>query len=241
MKVVVIIQARMGSTRLPGKVMKRIADKTVLEHVVDRLKKSREVDEIVIATTPKEEDNIIAVEATRLGVKYFKGSEDDVLSRYYFAAKENNAEVIVRVTSDCPLIDAEVMDNMIRIFKTTTCDYLSNTITRTYPRGLDCEIFSFQVLETSFNKASENYQREHVTPYIYENDQLFKIEQYLDDEDNSYIRCTLDTTEDFEVIKRTLESINVNNYSYTDLLVFFRKNPHIISLNSDVAQKNLRG
>lgn len=240
MKVVAIIQARMGSTRLPGKVLKKIADKTVLEHVIARVKNSNEIDDIVIATTTKENDNAIINESDRLGVKCFRGSEEDVLSRYYYAAKEYAADTVVRITSDCPLIDTKVIDKMIRTFRTNSCDYVSNTIIRTYPRGLDCEVFSFQALETSFRNANFKYQREHVTPYIYENNQSFKIEQYTDNEDNSNLRCTLDTKEDYEVIKKTLEAINVNS-TYLDLLDFFRKYPDIAAINSNVIQKDIRG
>lgn len=240
MKTVVIIQARMGSTRLPGKVLKKVIGKTVLEHVIDRVIKSKEVDEIVIATTDRLEDEAIVKEAIRLGVKFYRGSEDDVLGRYYNAAKENNAAIVIRITSDCPLIDPIIMDNMIKVYKSNSCDYISNTISRTYPRGLDCEVFSFQVLEQAFNNTTENYQREHVTPYIYENKQLFDIKQYLDEEDNSDLRCTLDTQEDYEVITKTLELVQTN-YTYSDLLHVLRSNPDIIEINSKIVQKDMRG
>lgn len=240
MKVVAIIQARIGSTRLPGKVMKTIADKTILEHVIERVKNSKEIDDIIIATTTKENDNVIVKEAERLGIKWFRGSEDDVLSRYYYAAQENKADAVVRITSDCPLIDSEIMDKMIYTFKTSSLDYLSNTITRTYPRGLDCEVFRFQALETSFGNAKLMHQREHVTPYIYENTQLFKIEQFTDNEDNSDLRCTLDTEEDYQTIKKTLEGIKAN-YTYEDLLEFLKANPDITSINSSIIQKDVRG
>jgi spore coat polysaccharide biosynthesis protein SpsF len=240
MKVVAIIQARMGSTRLPGKVMMKLANKTVLEHVVQRVGKSDEVDEIVIATTNKKDDDLIVREAERLGVKYYRGSEEDVLSRYYYAAKENRADIVVRITSDCPMIDSDLINNIISLFKISRCDYLSNTLKRTYPRGLDCEVFSFETLAIAFHNAMKKYQREHVTPYIYENEHIFNIQQFMDSEDHSYLRCTLDTKEDYEAISRTLEAIK-EDYNYKDLVSFLNSHPEITKINMDIVQKDLRG
>lgn len=207
MKVVCIIQARMGSTRLPGKVMLGLCGKTVLGHVIERVKMVKNIDEIVIATTTKEDDSIIVEEALKYDVKVFRGSEEDVLSRYYYAAKENDADVVVRITSDCPLIDPEIIDEMLSrfkyLYKENKVDYLSNTLERTFPRGLDAEIFSFKILEDAFINAEKYHQREHVTPYIYENANKFKlVGGYQKDIDYSYHRWTLDTEEDFELIRR---------------------------------------
>lgn len=238
MKTVAIIQARMGSTRLPGKIMKLLAGKTVLEHVIERVTKSKEINEIVIATTTNEQDDLVVGEAQRLGVKSFRGSEEDVLSRYYYAAKKYNAQIVIRITSDCPLIDFEVVDSIIRNFKSNSFDYISNTLNRTFPRGLDCEVFSFDALEKTFQNAKVKYQKEHVTPYIYENNHLFKINQYCSDEDNSNFRCTLDTYEDYELIKAILERIN-EDFNYQDLLSILKENPDLVKINCNVTQKNL--
>ena len=155
MKVVCIMQARVGSSRLPGKVLKDICGKTVLEHDINRLKLVPNIDEIVIATTVQKQDDKIVDEANRLGVKYFRGSEEDVLSRYYFAAKENNADIVIRVTSDCPCLDYNIINDMVNIFieKNHKIDYMNNTLDRTYPRGYDVEIFSYNVLENAFKNA----------------------------------------------------------------------------------------
>lgn len=157
MKVVCIVQARVGSTRLPGKVLKEICGKTVLEHDVNRVKLVPNIDEIIIATTRKKQDDKIIDEVNRLGVKYFRGSENDVLSRYYFAAKENNADVIVRITSDCPCLDQNILTNMINLFlkKSKVLDYMNNTLQKSYPRGYDIEVFSFKALEIAFNNAKK--------------------------------------------------------------------------------------
>ena len=172
MKIGAIIQARMGSTRLSGKVMKELEGKTVLEHVIERVKQSKMIEEIIIATTVHGRDDVIESEALRCGVKAFRGSEDDVLSRYYYAAKENEIDVIVRITSDCPLIDWKIIDKVISKFMENEYDIVTNAglelEQRTFPRGLDLEVFSFSVLSNAFNNATEKYQREHVSPYIYE-------------------------------------------------------------------------
>lgn len=170
-KIVAIIQARMGSTRLPGKVMKKMFGRTVLSHVIERVKQSEEINEIVIATSTLEQDEVISKEAKKCGVNCFRGSEDDVLSRYYFTAKENNADAVVRITTDCPLIDPSIIDKIINNYKKNSYNLVTNagidTSQRKYPRGLDTEVFSIKDLEKAFSNAIESYQREHVTPYIY--------------------------------------------------------------------------
>lgn len=247
MKIVAIIQARMGSTRLPGKVMMKISDKTILDHVITRVGQSKLIDEIIIATTTKSDDDAIVEESKKLGVNYYRGSEDDVLSRYYYAAKKNNADVIIRITSDCPLIDFEVIDGMIYRFKDlyndNKVDYLSNTIERTFPRGLDAEIFSFRILNEAFNNAEKTYQREHVTPYIYESSNKFNIVGYKNDIDYSYHRWTLDTPEDFELIKKIYEGMYNKNKTirFEDIINFFELHPEYLQINSSIDQKKLRG
>lgn len=245
MKVVCIIQARMGSTRLPGKVMLDLCGKTVLGHVIERVRKVKNIDEIVIATTTKEDDTIIVEEALKYGVKVFRGSEEDVLSRYYYAAKENEADVVVRITSDCPLIDPEIVDEMLKkfkyLYKENKVDYLSNTLERTFPRGLDAEIFSFNILEEAFTSAKKHYQREHVTPYIYENPNKFKLIGYKNKVDYSYHRWTLDTEEDFRLISKIYEELYKNEYifSFSKVINLFNINPKLYNINVDIEQKYL--
>lgn len=244
MKTVAIIQARMGSTRLPGKVMKKILDKTVLEHVVTRVKQAKEIDEIVIATTVKDDDNVIVEEAKRLRVKFFRGSEEDVLSRYYYAAKENGADVVVRITSDCPLIDPRIVDEIVKSYKNNKYDLVtnagSNLSQRTYPRGLDTEVFAFKELEDAYMKAKETYQREHVTPFIYENsDNIF---YYKNDADYSKHRWTLDTEEDFELITKIYNRLYKDNHNFyfNDIIRFLEKNPDLVKINEHVEQKKVK-
>ena len=245
MKVVCLVQARVGSTRLPGKILKEICGKTILHHEIDRLKKCKEIDEIVIATTDKEDDDKIVNEAKKLSVKYFRGSENDVLSRFYYSAKENNADIIVRVTSDCPCIDFEILDKMLIYFKEKykekQVDYLSNTIKRTYPRGYDIEIFTFSALEKSYINAKKEYEREHVTPYIYDKTNNFLKLSFENKEDYSEYRVTLDTIEDFIVIKNIFENLYYKNpyFKLNDVVQYLNDNLHIVDINKHIEQKKL--
>ncbi|RXI45892.1 acylneuraminate cytidylyltransferase [Clostridium tetani] len=244
MKVVCIVQARVGSTRLPGKVLKKIWGKTVLEHDINRLKRVKNIHEIVIATTTLEKDNAIVKECERLGVKYFRGSEEDVLSRYYYAAKQNNADIVVRVTSDCPLIDSEVSENVIQYYldNKERYDYVSNTIERTYPRGLDTEVFSFIALKKAFEEAINKRDREHVTVYIWDNPKIFKLGQCKNNQDHSDLRWTLDTKEDYELIRKIYEylynkkEMNFDMYTILDL---YNKHPELRKINDNIEQKKI--
>jgi spore coat polysaccharide biosynthesis protein SpsF len=244
MNVVCIIQARMGSTRLPGKVLMNICGKTVLEHDIDRLRKVNNINNIVIATTELDRDNAIVKEAKRLNVNAFRGSEDDVLSRYYFASKKFNADIIVRVTSDCPLIDSEVTQDIIQHFidNYNNCDYVSNTVKRTYPRGLDTEVFSFKSLERAYIEATSDRDREHVTPYIWDNPQIFRIEQHINKEDLSGLRWTLDTREDFELISRIYEYLyptRLEQFNMEDIVELYNIDPILKGININIKQKDI--
>lgn len=243
-KVVAIIQARMGSTRLPGKVMKKIAGTTVLSHVIQRIRQSKLIDEIIVATSILEQDDVLAKEAVKCGIKSFRGSEDDVLSRYYHAAKNANADVIVRITSDCPLIDPFVVDDLVKYYKENDYDMVTNAgldlSQRTYPRGLDTEVFSFEILEEAFNTATKDYQREHVTPYIYENSN--KIYYYKNHIDYSDHRWTLDTEEDFVLISKIYECLykGQHNFYMADILRLFEQKPELKRINAHVEQRRIK-
>ncbi|WP_058953760.1 cytidylyltransferase domain-containing protein [Clostridium tyrobutyricum] len=244
MNIVCIVQARTGSTRLPGKVIKKICGKTVLEHDIDRLKRVKNIDKIIIATTTLEKDNAIVEEAKRMDVDYFRGSEEDVLSRYYYAAKENNGDVVVRITSDCPLIDSEVTEKIIQyyLYNNAKYDYVSNTIDRTYPRGLDTEVFSFKALEKAFNEAESLRDKEHVTPYIWDNPSIFRLAQYKNEIDYSNLRWTLDTKEDFELISKIygyLYKEKGNEFNLEDILNLYVGHPELREINENIEQKQI--
>lgn len=227
MKILAIVQARMGSTRLPGKVMKELCGIPVLVHVIRRIRKAQLVDNVIVATTDKNEDNIIINLMKDEKVDIFRGSEEDVLDRYYKAAKENNADIIVRVTSDDPLIDFNVIDEIIEKLITEKLDYCCNNIPRTYPLGLDCECFTFSTLKIAWENANGKYNREHVTPFIRDNN-LFKISSIKNNKDYSYLRWTLDTIQDYNYIKNIYENLYYfNNYFTTQQIIDFLDNTKI--------------
>ena len=230
MKVSSIIQARMGSSRLPGKVLKEICGLPVLIHVINRVKQAKKVDEIIVATTDKSRDDVIVDIGKKENVKVFRGSEEDVLERYYKAARYFKSDTVVRITSDNPLTDYRLIDKIIDNLILHEADYSCNNMPPTYPYGLDCECFTFKTLENAFFNAKEHYEREHVSPYIRENNELFKIVSIKGDKDYSYLSWTLDTQEDYEYIKIIFESLYYYNKNFTteDVIDFIEENKKIM-------------
>jgi spore coat polysaccharide biosynthesis protein SpsF len=237
----VIIQARTGSTRLPGKVLKELCGKPVLWHVWNRVSRARKVDDIIIATTTLPEDNLIQDFCELNNISFYRGSSNDVLSRYYYAAQKYNAETIIRITADCPVIDPIIIDNMINVYQAETIDYMSNGMVRTFPRGLDAEIFSFSILERTHNEAKLEYEREHVTPYIYKHPEIFSLKSFLNNIDLSFHRWTLDTEEDFELIKIIYDSLYSKEtiFLLDDILRLFKDKPELLEINRHIEQKKL--
>ncbi len=237
----VIIQARLASTRLPGKVLKELCGKPILWHLWNRLSYAINVDNIIVATTVLPEDDSIQYFCDEYKIPFYRGSSNDVLSRYYETAKKFNAETIVRITADCPVVDPAIIDKMIETYRVNKADYLSNCITRTFPRGLDAEIFSFSVLERTHCQAALPYEREHVTPYIYHNPETFLLKDFLNTEDASNHRWTVDTEEDYELIKFIYNSLYHKKeiFLLDDILCLFRENPGLIKINQHIEQKNL--
>lgn len=244
MKIGAIIQARMGSSRLPGKVMTKIMNKTVLEHVVRRVKQSKLINEIIVATTTLDQDKIIEQEAIRINANVFLGSEENVLSRYYYAAKMFDLNIIVRITSDCPIIDPIILDDLIKTYLSNDYDIVSNAgpnqIDRTFPRGLDAEVFSFEVLEETFLNASQKYHIEHVTPYIYENKS--KVFYYKNEIDYSKYRLTLDTKEDYILIKRIYENLYKESkfFYLNEIIELLKSDESLFLINSHIEQKKIK-
>jgi spore coat polysaccharide biosynthesis protein SpsF len=238
MRTVAIIQARMGSTRLPGKVLMNLPGGTVLSHVIERVRNAGRVSETVIATTTAKSDDAIVEECNRLGVPCFRGSEKDVLARYHGAAKQFQADLVVRVTSDCPLFDGSLLDRMLQRFD---ADYMSNTLRRRFPRGLDAEMFTFAALDRAFREASSPHQREHVTPYLYEHPELFHLQSYEEEPDRSQHRWTLDTVEDWKFIEAVFGELYRPNHSFStaDVLNLLQRRPELAKINSAVTQKAL--
>ncbi|PIR74165.1 MAG: hypothetical protein COU35_03855 [Candidatus Magasanikbacteria bacterium CG10_big_fil_rev_8_21_14_0_10_47_10] len=201
MKVVAIIQARMGSSRLPGKMLLDIAGRPAIAHVVDAVKRSLTTQQVVLATTTDAKDDPLATWAEERGLTVYRGSEDDVLDRYYQAAKKVNADSVIRITGDCPFMDPAVIDRIVQEFQKGGYDYVANTQPATYPDGIDVEVFSFQALERAWNEAGLSSEREHVTPYIWKNPTLFAIGNIVHDADWSGYRWTLDTPEDLDFLR----------------------------------------
>jgi spore coat polysaccharide biosynthesis protein SpsF len=238
---VAIVQARYSSTRLKGKIFKEISGKPMLWHVLNRLSYSKLIDKIVVATTLDKEDDQTEEFCRANHIPYYRGSMEDVLARYYEAARVFNAGTIIRITSDCPLIDPVIIDKMLTEYELVKdlCDYMSNVVQRTFPRGLDTEIFSFNALEKASSEAKTKYEREHVTPFIYTNSALFKIKSYTSDVDYSFHRWTVDTEEDFKLVEA------IYNYLYKpdqlffleDVIKLFDNDPGLIKINQHVKQK----
>lgn len=241
MKTSVIIQARMGSTRLPGKILKKMGDNdTVLSVMLDRLKYAKKVDSIIIATTRNSEDDQIVDFCKERKVTYYRGDELDVLSRFYYAANLENARNIVRLTSDCPLIDAKLLDEVIEFFLKNKVDYVSSNFNGYYPRGFDIEILSYQALKEAFLNAKDLKEREHVTPYIYNNTQFFRLGIYKEAFKYGDIRVTIDTQEDYKLVNKIYSYFVEKNhldFSWKDVVQLLHNNKTWLKINENITQK----
>lgn len=241
MKTVAIIQARMGSTRLPGKILMKVMDKPLLEYQIERVQRSKRIDEIVVATTTDQKDDEIVAWCNKMNVTSYRGSEDDVLSRYYEAATKNKADLIVRITSDCPLIDPDVIDQTISLILQNDYDYVSNILERTYPRGMDVEVFWYTTLEKTHVSTRSQAEREHVTPFIYRNPSLFKLGGVTYPHDLSKYRWTVDTVEDFNLIENILTHLYTRKKEFTleDVLRLLEQHPEWNQINAHIEQKKI--
>ena len=229
-----IVQARMKSTRLPGKVLKMVNGKPLIEILLYRLSQSKKIDKIVIATSENKENDILTETVEKLGFDVFRGSEDDVLSRYYHAAKPLEPTAVVRITGDCPIIDPQLVDEIIGLYQENNVDYASNAEPPTFPDGLDTEVFSFTALEMAYNNAEEPFEREHVTPFIRTNGQ-FKQANYSNKTDFSGERWTVDEPEDFEVIENVIKHFAPNlDFPWKDVLELNQAHPEYFEANKNI-------
>lgn len=233
-----IIQARMGSTRLPSKVLMPLSGKTVLEHVVTRVRESKFINEVVVATTVDKQDLEIISFCSSNGIRVFVGSETDVLDRYYQAARLFKPANVVRITSDCPMIDPEIIDQIGARHVSEKADYTSNTLEETYPDGLDAEIFSFQALEIAWQQATLYSEREHVTPYIKKYSEKFKLISVKSEVDLSSMRWTIDQQEDFQFLSELFRRLYPSNPTFRtkDVLEVITKDPDIIKINNSIVR-----
>ncbi|MBF0540389.1 MAG: glycosyltransferase family protein [Nitrospirae bacterium] len=245
MKIGAIVEARMTSSRLPGKIMLPIIGKPALELLIERLRQCKKIDKIIIATTTNHCDEVIVDLAKRCDVGYYRGSELDVLERVYLSAIENSIEVVVEVTSDCPLVDPYIVSEAIEIFESQRYDYVSNIIKRTFPRGLDVQIFKTSVLEDVHNTTKDLVDREHAALHIYEHPEKYKLWNFMTDTgyELESQRLTLDTPEDYFVIRAIFEGLYEKTngaFSYKEIFEFLKINPDIAALNHQIEQKNPR-
>lgn len=243
MKTGCIVQARMTSSRLPGKVLRTLDYKngtSVLGSVVDRLKACKNLDQVIIATTVNKEDDPLVEYAKKEGIDYYRGSENDVLERFYGVATEFRLDNIVRITSDCPFLDPRVIDELVELFLNGNYEYASNCIRRTYPHGLDCEILTYEVLKWMHENTTDKFYREHVTSFITSHQGDFKTGSLeLDNEDYSDVRITVDTINDYTLSCLIAELIKDESerMSFRTVLKCFDEHPYIRLINADAVQK----
>jgi len=238
MRTIAFIQARMSSTRLPGKVLADLSGQPMLARVVARTERARLLDGVVVVTTASPADDIIAEACVQHHWQFFRGNENDVLDRYYHAARHCEAEIVVRVTGDCPLIDPEIIDRVVVVFQETMPDYASNTLRRTYPRGLDVEAMKLTSLARAWREASEPWHRAHVTPYIHQNPKLFSLVSVTDEADHSGYRWTVDTQQDLEFVRAIYTHLRGDDtFSWRDVLRLLDEEPKLANMNRGVLQK----
>jgi glutamate-1-semialdehyde 2,1-aminomutase len=230
-KVLAVVQARMGSTRLPGKVMKPLAGRTLIEVLISRLRKAKTLDEVLVATTTEKTDDVLAAHCKSKKIPVFRGSSEDVLKRYVDACRKYSASVVVRITGDCPLVDPQLVDSLIRSFANQKVDYLSNTNPPSYPDGLDIEVFTVEALKKAADRASPGYQREHVTPYIYQSGN-FKTGNFANQDDFSKERWTVDQSNDLKVVDDIFQHFSPRiDFSWKEVMELRKKNPKIFLWN----------
>src|SRR3972149_7725308 len=234
--IVGVIQARMGSARLPGKILKKVNGAALLGYQVERVRKSRLLDKIIVATSVLVKDDVVEKFCKTNNIEYFRGSDNDVLSRYYECAQKYNADIVVRLTADCPLSDPKIIDDTIKFYMDTKVDYAANTVppeTSKYPDGFDVEVFSMKALKKAYEKANDSHDREHVTFYFWKYNNDFKIAQLYNSKNCSKYRLTVDYPEDFEVVEFVIKELKKrNSFGHLNEII------EIIDANPDIKAKN---
>jgi len=251
--ILALIQARMSSTRLPGKVLLDIAGKPMLQWVYERTSKAETIDRVAVATTTDPSDDPLAEFCKAKGIPYFRGSLHDVLDRFYHAARQFEADAVVRITADCPLIDPGVVDQVVGEFlgpgrgmgSSFAFDFAANRLPppwhRTYPVGLDTEVCSMEALERAWIEADQPYQREHVMPYLYEKAGRFHVRVLDHDPDYGWLRWTVDTPEDLKLVQIIFDEFAQRNvFTWLDVVEFFKQEPQLMKMNEQVQAKDYR-
>jgi len=235
-KVVAIIQARMGSTRLPRKVLLDICGRSMLWHVVNRVRQAKLLSGVVVATSVDSSDDPVAGFCEQEGNPCFRGSEDDVLDRYYQTARWMSADVIVRITADCPLIDPNVVASVVQCYLDGNYDYVSNTDPPTFPDGLDTEVFSLEALKRTWHEARLQSEREHVTPYIRKHPELFRIGNVTYGEDLSSMRWTVDEPRDLGFVRAVYDHLKSMSSNMADALDILKEHPELMKINAGIGR-----
>lgn len=238
MKIITIIQARMGSSRLPGKILKPLGNKDVLTYVVERCEKIQGISEVIVATTELPQDDRVEVWCKESGIPYFRGSEEDVLDRYVQTAKKYEPDYVIRVTADCPFVDYELASEMVRKMSDSPVDFMS--IQGELPRGLAVELFTYQSLQYIHQHGHEHRHREHVTYYAYEHKEEFSWSSLKAHDTLLYpeLRITLDTDEDYELCKRIADQFKGDLFvSAKEVVEFLKQNPDVAKINAHIQQK----
>ncbi len=229
-----IIQARVGSERLPEKILKLVDKKhSMLEFVLKQLEFSKKIDKIIVATTNLKNDDVVSKLAENKEISVFRGDSLDVLDRYYRCAKKFNIDTIVRINSDCPLVDPFVVDQMIDKFSKENFDFMSNHQPRSYPYGMDVEIFSFKTLENAWKNALLESEREHVSPFMYNHPDVFSCNNFKHIQNFSNIRITVDREKDLELIKKIIEKINSSPITLKEIITLYNEVPKLFLMNSE--------
>lgn len=253
MYTVAIIQARMGSTRLPGKVLRPIAGRPMIDHVVERARHIPGVDQVGVATSMSTAEAPLVTHLNANDIPYVQGSEEDVLARYVRAGEAFEAERVIRITSDCPLLDPAVAGRVLQAFEASECDYASNTLKRTWPRGLDTEVLSMKVLRDAHRRAETKADREHVTRYVWRHPQTYQIQHVTQETDHSSHRWTVDEEDDLELVRRIVETLQGQNpdsnespdndsekkerFRYETVLALLEQHPEWATINAHIEQK----
>lgn len=232
MDIFAIIQARTGSTRLPKKILMKINGMTVLESLLHQLSYSKYLTKKIVATTTKTSDDVLIEFLSSLGTDYFRGSELDVLDRYYQCAKYYRAQNIVRISGDAPFIDPQIVDKIVEYFTNSDFDYVNNFNKKNrYPVGAEVEVFTFKTLEEAWKNAIKASEREHVTPYVYNNPQQFRLGHLEYTHDLSHLHWTVDRSEDLEFVKAIYKKINKSPILLEDILALLEKKPELLEIN----------
>ena len=244
MKVVATIEARMTSSRLPGKVLLPALGRPMLAHLTGRLKAVHSIDEIVLATTVNAADDVLVEFAAKDGIKVFRGSEEDVMSRVIGAAESAQADVVVEITGDCPIIDPDLVEQTIRVFKRNSAVYCANSFISSYPDGMDAQVMTLEALKKSFSMTNDPLDREHVSRHIVNNPQLFPHVYLIAPPSLHWpgLGLTLDEPADYELIRTLIENLGKDNplFGCSDVVRFLRANPQVLKINAVVQRKDAR-